>query len=43
MHFLTFGALAVERVDLVDAFAIVETRLTGALVSVNMAKHTFVS
>lgn len=43
MYFLTFGALAVEGVDLVDAFAVVKTRLTGALVHLNVAKHTTIS
>lgn len=40
--FLTFGALAVERVDLVNAFAVVEARLVGALVCVDVAEHALI-
>lgn len=32
-----------EGVDLVDAFAVVETRLAGALICVDVAEHAFVS
>lgn len=41
--FLTFGTLAVERVDLVDTLAIIETWLAGAFVCVDVAEHTFIS
>lgn len=41
--FLTFGALAVEGVDLVNALAIVETRLAGTLICVDVAEHTLIS
>lgn len=40
---LTFGALAVEGVDFVDAFAVVETRLAGTFVCVDMAEDALVS
>lgn len=32
-----------ERVDLVDALAIVETRLAGTLICVDVAEHTLIS
>lgn len=41
--FVTFGALAVERVDLVHAFPIVEARLRCAVISVYLTEHTFVT
>lgn len=31
-----------ERVDLVNAFAIVDTRLGGAVICIDLAKHTFI-
>lgn len=43
LYFLTFWALAVEGVDLVDTLAIVETRLAGTLICVHVAEHTLVS
>lgn len=39
---LTFRALAVEGVNLVNAFAIVQTGLAGTLVCVNVAEDTLV-
>lgn len=40
---LTFGALAVEGIDLVNAFSIVKTRLAGTLICVDVAEHTLIS
>ena len=40
---LTFGALAVEGVDLVYALAIVKTRLAGTLICVDVTEHTLIS
>lgn len=39
---LTVRTFAVEGVDLVDAFAVVQAGLAGTLVCVNMAEDTFV-
>lgn len=39
---ITFRTLAMERVDLVDAFAIVETRLGGAVICIDLAKHALI-
>lgn len=41
-YLLTFRALAVEGVDLVYALAVVQTRLTGALVRVDVAEDALV-
>lgn len=38
-----FGALAVEGIDFVDAFAVVEAGLAGTLIRVDMAEYTLVS
>lgn len=42
-NYLTFGALAVEGVDPVYALAVVETRLTGTLIRIDVAEDTLVS
>lgn len=41
-HVLTFRTLAVEGVDLVDALAVVEAGLAGALVCVDVAEDALV-
>lgn len=43
LGFVTFGALAVERVDLVHTFSVVEARLRCAIVSVYLTEHTLVT
>ena len=40
---LTFGALAVDGVDPVDALAVVEALVAGPLVCVRLSEHTFVA
>lgn len=42
-YFLTFRAIAVEGVDLVDALAVVEARLTGAFICVDVAEDALIS
>lgn len=39
----TFGALAVERIDLVHTFSAVEAGLRRAIVSIYLTKHAFVT
>lgn len=39
---VTFRTLAMERVDLVNAFAVVETRLGGAVICIDLTKYALI-